>query len=87
MMLKTSRILPGLSCGCCAAEKATQEVLVKSRGFVLEALRWLIRDGVAVALDVQTCCDRPGVMKLVSEIVEPDRTRQEFQFTDVLGDA
>ena len=29
----------------------------------------------------------PGVMRMFIVVVEPDRTRQEFQFTDVLGDA
>ena len=68
-------------------EKATQEVLVRARGYIREALAWMLRDGVAVALNVDTAYSAPGVMQIFIEIVEPDRTRQEFQFTDVLGDA
>ena len=67
--------------------KATPEVLVRARGYVREALQWLIRDGVAVELDVVTDYSPPGVMRMFISIVEPDRTRLEFQFTDVLGDA
>ena len=67
--------------------KATPEVLVRARGYIREALQWLIRDGVAVELDVVTDYSPPGVMRMFISIVEPDRTRLEFQFTDVLGDA
>ena len=67
-------------------EKATQEILVRARGYIREALQWMIRDGVAVSLNIQTDYVRPGVMQILIEVVEPDRTRQEFQFTDVLGD-
>ena len=66
--------------------KATQEVLVRARGYIREALAWMIRDGVAVSLNVDTAYSAPGVMQIFIEIVEPDRTRLEFQFTDVLSD-
>ena len=46
----------------------------------------MIRDGVAVSLNVDTNYSAPGVMQIFIEVVEPDRTRLEFQFTDVLGD-
>ena len=65
--------------------KATAEVLVRARAFCREALRWLIRDGVAVAVHVRTSYRSPGFMQIVVEIVEPDRSRREFQFTDVIG--
>ena len=48
------------SCGCCAASKATQEVLVRARGYIREALAWMIRDGVAVSLNVDTNYSAPG---------------------------
>ena len=35
-------------------EKATQQVLVRARGYIREALAWMIRDGVAVSLNVDT---------------------------------
>ena len=66
-------------------EKATPHNLVRARGFIREALRWMIRDGVAVGLDVRTFYDPPGVMNMLLGVVEPDRTRQEFQFVDVTG--
>ena len=66
--------------------KATQELLVRARAFCREALQWLIRDSVAVAVNVDTRYTRPGTMQIDVSIVEPDRTRREFQFTDVLGD-
>ena len=67
-------------------EKATQEVLVRARGYIREALAWMLRDGVAVSLNVDTNYSAPGVMQIFIEVVEPDRTLLEFQFTDVLGD-
>ena len=66
-------------------EKATGEVLVRARAYCREALQWMIRDGVAVAVNVDTNYSAPGVMQIFVSIVEPDRTRQEFQFTDVLN--
>ena len=45
----------------------------------------MIRDGVAVAVNVQTFYSLPGVMQIIVQVVEPDRTRREFQFTDVIG--
>ena len=65
--------------------KATQEVLVRARAFCRDALRWMIRDGVAIAVNVQTNYPRPGTMQILVEVVEPDRTRREFQFVDVIG--
>ena len=35
-------------------EKATEEVLVRARGYIREALRWMIQEGVAVAVNVNT---------------------------------
>ena len=66
--------------------KATPDLLVRARAFCVEALRWMIRDGVAVAVNVGTSYPRPGALQILVSIVEPDRTRREFQFTDVLGD-
>ena len=65
--------------------KATQENLVKARAFCREALRWMIRDGVAIEVDVQTSYPRPGRTQILIGVVEPDRTRREFQFVDVVG--
>ena len=65
--------------------KATPELLVRARAFCREALRWMIRDGVAVAVNVETNYLSPGVMQIFVGVVEPDRTRREFQFTDVIG--
>ena len=67
--------------------KATPELLVRARAFCRQALQWMIMDGIAVAVNVNTNYSAPGVMQIFVEVVEPDRTRQEFQFTDVLGDA
>ena len=63
-------------------------MLVKARvRSCREALRWLIRDGVAVDLERErTFYDPSGRdADMLIEVVEPDRTRREFQFTDVIG--
>ena len=65
-------------------EKASPEVLVRARRYCREALSWMFRDGVAVALNVETNYPRPGVMQIFIAVVEPDRTRREYQFIDVL---
>ena len=65
--------------------KATPELLVRARAFCREALRWLIRDGVAVEVNVGTSYRSPGVMQIFVQVVEPNRSRQEFQFVDVIG--
>ena len=65
--------------------KATQDVLVRARAFCREALRWMIDDGVAVDVIVDTNYTQPGTMLIEVVVVEPDRTRREFQFTDVVG--
>ena len=66
-------------------EKATQDVLVRARGYVREALQWMLRDGVAVAVNVDTFYRPPGTMNIQVEVVTPDTSRQEFLFTDVLN--
>ena len=66
-------------------EKATQATLVRARQYCIDALQWLIQDGVAVAVNVQTFYSAPGVMRVLVDVVMPDTSREEFQFTDVLG--
>ena len=65
--------------------KATQEDLVKARAYIREALRWMIRDGAAIGFDVRTFYNPPGAMNMLIAVIEPDRTRREFQFVDVIG--
>lgn len=65
--------------------KATPELLVRARRFCIESLQWMVRDGVAVFVDVQTTYSQPGTMLIFVRIVLPDQTQQEFQFTDVIG--
>ena len=45
----------------------------------------MIDDGVAVDVIVDTNYTQPGTMLIEVVVVEPDRTRREFQFTDVVG--
>ena len=65
--------------------KATPELLVRARRFAREALAWMLRDGVAVALDVRTFYSSPGIMEMNVRVIMPDTTRREFQFADVVG--
>ena len=50
--------------------KATQENLVRARAFCREALRWMIRDGVAIEMDVQTSYPQPGRMQILVGVVD-----------------
>lgn len=65
-----------------AREKQTKATLLKARDFALEALQWLVDDGVARAVNVDTewSADRPGVMLFKVEIVRASKPVNQYQF-------
>ena len=62
-------------------EKQLPTVLAKARDYAMEALAWLVRDGVASSVEVETEISAPGVLGLAVFITRPDGPdRQRFDF-------
>lgn len=61
-------------------EKQLPAVLVKTREYAMEALQWLVEDGIAAAVDVQTEIVRTGVLGLLIEIRQPAKPPVRFRF-------
>ena len=62
-------------------EKQLPTVLAKARDYVMEALAWLVRDGVASSVEVEAEVSAPGVLGLAVFITRPDGPdRQRFDF-------
>ena len=61
--------------------KETDDVLARAREYAIEALTWLLEDGVARSLDVTASWVRRGVLGLVVVITLADRS----QFQDVFN--
>lgn len=62
-------------------EKQTSQVVARAREYALEALAWLLRDGVAAALDVTAEVVAPGVLGLAVFVTRPGGpARQRFDF-------
>ena len=53
----------------------TDETLEKAKAYALEALQWMLRDGVASSVVVDATRLRPGVLLLSVEITKPNETR------------
>lgn len=62
------------------ASKALPEVLVRDREYALEALQWMIDDGIASRVEVNAISPRQGVRALVVSIHRPDQPVARFQF-------
>lgn len=62
-------------------EKLSAKVLERAREYVLEALAWLLRDGVASEVDVAVEVIAPGVMGVAVFVTRPSGpARQRFDF-------
>lgn len=62
-------------------EKQTAQVVAKAREYALEALAWMLRDRVAVSIEVEAEITRPGVLGLGIAITRPDGPgRERFDF-------
>lgn len=63
-----------------AREKQTDETLTRAREYVLESLDWMLADGAARAVEVETAWIREQVMGCGIEITKPDWTKTTFRF-------
>jgi phage gp46-like protein len=61
-------------------EKQLVRVLPKAREYALEALQWLIEDGVALAVDVAAEIVAPGALGLLVEIRRPAGAPVKYRF-------
>jgi phage gp46-like protein len=63
-----------------AREKQLPSVLARAREYAIEALQWLIEDGVARAVNVTAEVVRNGVLGLSIEIVRSDKPVAMYRF-------
>ena len=63
-----------------AREKQLPSVLARAREYALEALQWLIDDGIARAVNVTAEVVRSGVLGLSIEIVRSDKPVAQYRF-------
>jgi phage gp46-like protein len=66
--------------------KQLASVLVQDRAYAIEALQWLIDDGVASAVDVVASNPRAGVRALDIAISRPGRAVARYQFSRFWND-
>lgn len=60
--------------------KLMPSVALAAKGYITEALRWLIDDGVAAAVDVVTSIVMPNRLNAVVTITRATGTKQSLQF-------
>lgn len=66
-------------------EKQLASVVERAREYAVEALQWLVEDGVAARVDVAAEIVRAGMLGLHVRILRPDRSRVEYRFDHVWG--
>lgn len=74
---QTSNDLIGSRLWLLAREKRLASVLVRARDYCIEALAWLIEDGVAAAVDVEVEA-QAAVLAIGVTITRPDGGRSRF---------
>lgn len=63
-----------------AREKQTDQTLTRAREYVLESLQWMLDDGVASSVEVETEWIREQVMGCGVAITRPDGTLRNMNF-------
>lgn len=66
-------------------EKQIQSVLVRAREYALEALQWLIDDGVAAGVDVTAEVIRTGVLGLTVQVQRTNSPTARYRFETFWG--
>jgi len=61
-------------------EKQTQEVAERAKEYCLEALQWLIDDGIAAAITISTDISVRGILGIEIEIRRPSGDSSTFEF-------
>lgn len=60
--------------------KATEAVRLQAQGYISDALQWLVDDGVAASVDVETVWNRPNFLAARIVVVEPDGRATPFNY-------
>jgi phage gp46-like protein len=60
--------------------KQTTQTLVDAKAFIVEALQWLIDDGVVASFDITTEWDGQGFLAAQVVAVKPNGTAQAFAY-------
>jgi phage gp46-like protein len=63
-----------------AREKRTTDTLNRAEEYTQEALQWLIDDGVAESVDVETSYDTNGALIIQALITKPGGDQKRFRF-------
>lgn len=63
-----------------AREKQTGAALLRARSYAIEALTWMIDDGVASRIDVEATAPRAGRLVLAITIQRPGEDPRTFRF-------
>jgi phage gp46-like protein len=66
-----------------ARAKQTDQTLARARDYIIEALQWLITDGVAIKIDTYTEWTRPGMLGAQVVIYRTNGQQVALQFTSV----
>lgn len=61
-------------------EKQTQSVAERAREYCVEALQWLIDDGIAATVKVSTSFPSRGILGIEIEIARPSGQRTDLRF-------
>ncbi len=61
-------------------EKQLPSVLARAKEYAKEALEWMVEDGVAEDVIIETWWIRTGAMGLLAKIVRPDAPALEYKF-------
>ena len=61
--------------------KATDTTLQNARNYIVEALQWLIDDGVVASFDIITEWTRPNMLGAQITAHQPDGTKVTFQYS------
>lgn len=64
-------------------EKQLPEVLLRARSYIQEALQWLVVDGVAESVEVQTFVPRDGILGAIVNVIRPDGQTTQFKFDNL----
>lgn len=61
-------------------EKQLQSVVVRAKEYAIEALQWIIDDGIATQIDVYAEISSPGVLGLLVTIYRPQKSEVDYRY-------
>lgn len=64
--------------------RSAPDILVRARAYAIEALEWMITDGIATAVDATATHRADGGIRITVAITLPDGTRRTYEVPDAL---